>query len=84
MADDRIYIQCNICGGKLFLGKQFGWGAFYWRNYGKINGDEESPPLEDRLNKFFDDHFHPDSFPKNEHWNGDFGIVYEAEMEADQ
>lgn len=82
MADDRIYIKCNICGGKLFLGKQFGWGAFYWQNYWKMNGDEEAPPLEDRLNKFFEGHVHPEYSQENEHWNGDFSIVYEWDNKA--
>jgi len=82
MADDRIYIKCNICGGKLFLGKQFGFGAFYWQNYGKMNGDEEAHPLEDRLNKFFEYHVHPEYSPENEHWNGDFCIDYEWDNKA--
>lgn len=82
MADDRIYIKCNICGGKLFLGKRFGFGAFYWQNYGKMNGDEEAHPLEDRLNKFFEYHVHPEYSPENEHWNGDFCIDYEWDNKA--
>ena len=77
MADDRVYLQCNICGKKLFLGKQLGWSAFYWQNYGLINGDKKSPSLEYRLNKFFEDHFHPDA--DTEHWNGNYSIVYEID-----
>ena len=81
MADDRIYMQCNICGKKLYLGKQFGWEPFFWANYGKMNGDVTSPPLEDRLNKFFADHYHPDADVCR--WNGNFSIVYEAGSPAD-
>ena len=77
MANDRIYLQCNICGKKLFLGKQFAWGSFYWENYGKLNGDENSPPLEDRLNEFFTEHHHPEADVCK--WNGNYSIVYEID-----
>ena len=87
MADDRIYMQCNICGKKLYLGKQFGSGAFYWYNYGKENNEknrnnplwvkQDEQPLEYRLNEFFDEHCHPcEGFCK---WNGNFSIVYEMD-----
>ena len=77
MADDRIYIQCNICGKKLFLGKQFAWGPFYWRNYAQINGEKNAPPLEEKLNTFYQEHYHPNSNVCK--WNGNYSIVYEVE-----
>lgn len=80
MADDRVFIQCNVCGKKLFLGKQFGWEAFYWENYGKTNGDPNSPPLEDRLNEFFQEHVH--LYSDKEHWNGNYSIVYESDNDG--
>lgn len=76
MADDRVYMQCNICGKKLFLGKQLGWSAFYWENYGLITNPHSSP-LEVRLNVFFGNHTHPES--NSVSWNGDYSIVYESE-----
>lgn len=81
MANDRIYLQCNTCGKKLYLGKSYGDG-FYWTNYGKLNGSEDSAPLEDRLNVFFDEHIHPEVGPI-EHWDGDYSIVYEADNIGD-
>ncbi len=79
MADDRIFLKCNICGDTLFLGKQFGFSAFYWRNYGLMNGDKNSPSLEDRLNKFYEDHYHPEA-GMDKRWNGDYSIAYENEL----
>lgn len=57
MANNRIYLKCNGCGGLLFLGKRFSDG-YWWHNYGKDNHieDEDNRPLEDRLNNFFDIH----------------------------
>lgn len=81
MANDRIYLQCNTCGKKLYLGKSYGDG-FYWTNYGKLNGSEDFAPLEDRLNVFFDEHIHPEVGPI-EHWDGDYSIVYEADNIGD-
>ena len=72
MANNRIYLKCNICGDVLYLGKSFAMG-YYWENYGKINGDPNSPSLEDRLNKFFDEH----TYCKNEGNDGDYSIEYE-------
>lgn len=71
MADDRIYMQCNICGEKLFLGKQFGWGAYFWENY-------HNKSLEDSLNEFFGKHVHPGSDICR--WNGNYSIVYETDQ----
>lgn len=70
MADDRIYMQCNICGEKLYLGKQFGWGAFFWENY-------HNKSLEDSLNEFFEKHVHP--CENKCKWNGNYSIVYEID-----
>ena len=78
MANDRIYLKCNICGKTLFLGKQYGYGSFLWLNYDKINGDISSPSLEERLNDFYDEHGHPDS--DSEKWNGNYSIEYESDM----
>ena len=67
MANNRIYLKCDGCGGTLFLGKRF-VRAYYWMNYGKINNDnnraepkinykyQDETELEDRLNQFFADH----------------------------
>ena len=63
MADDRIYLRCKDCGKVLFLGKRLG-GGYYWTNYGLMNltlhgdaGGQDTRPLEDRLNEFYDEHF---------------------------
>lgn len=79
MADDRIYLKCNICGETLFLGKQFGCEPYYWLNYGKINGDINSPSLEERLNDFYEKHVHLDG--DYERWNGNYSIAYESDIE---
>lgn len=73
MADDRIYMQCNICGKKLYLGKQFGWQPFYWESY-------DGRTLEEKLNEFFEEHYHPgqDAYM----WNGNFIIVYESDNDG--
>ena len=78
MADDRIYLKCNICGETLFLGKQYAYGPFFWLNYGKLGGDISSPSLEERLNDFYDEHVHPDSDDKK--WNGNYSIEYESDI----
>lgn len=66
MADNRIYLKCEGCGGLLYLGKRLGWEGYYWYNYGKTNNafhgndrgytPQDERPLEDRLNEFFDKH----------------------------
>ena len=71
MADNRIYLKCNSCGGLLFLGKRLG-GGYFWANYGLMNkklleenpkpifvhgGDYDERPLEDRLNEFYHRHY---------------------------
>ena len=83
MANNRIYIRCQGCGGMLFLGKRFGDG-YYWYNYAKDNNaahandptwkKQDDRPLEDELNQFYDEH----------EWCGDtgldhFDIVYEMD-----
>lgn len=82
MADNRIYLKCEECGGLLFLGKRLG-GGYYWRNYGKENNannknnplwkTQDERPLEERLNDFYETH----------EWCGDsldhFKIVYEMD-----
>ena len=73
MANNRIYLKCNVCGEMLYLGKSFAMG-YYWENYGKLNGDPNSPPLEDRLNEFFDKH----TYCNNEGNDGDYSIEYES------
>lgn len=59
MANNRIYIRCNVCGEALFLGKQFG-EFFYWGNYRQEDGD-----LEDQLNGFFQEHRYCTDKPRN-------------------
>lgn len=73
MANNRIYLRCNECGEKLFLGKSFLMG-YYWTNYGKLNGDPNSPPLEDELNEFFIKHRYCGDNPTD----GDYSIDYET------
>ena len=73
MANNRIYLKCNVCGEMLYLGKSFAMG-YYWENYGKLNGDPNSPPLEDRLNEFFEKH----TYCNNEGNDGDYSIEYES------
>lgn len=65
MANNRIYLKCEGCGGLLFLGKRLG-GGYYWHNYG-ISANalcrgatgyvmQDESTLEDRLNIFFGKH----------------------------
>lgn len=92
MANNRIYIRCNVCGEALYLGKDF-LDGFYWENY-KNDGEH----LEDRLNRFFDEHTYchePVSEDAKKHYmydpklfpipgdvvdwpSGDFSIAYET------
>ena len=91
MADDRIYMQCNICGKKLYMGEQFAWGPFYWYNYGEENNKrnknnplwvkQDERPFEDHLNEFFSEHHHPDADVCK--WNGNFSIVYDEDDNSD-
>lgn len=76
MADDRIYMKCNICGSMLYLGKQFAYGPFFWENYA-LEKDSNAPSLEDQLNAFYEAHYHPESHTCK--WNGNFSIVYEID-----
>lgn len=83
MADDRIYLKCNICGETLFLGKQFGYSPFFWLNYGKLRGNISSPSLEERLNEFYEKHDHEiDEYGDYERWNGNYSIAYESDMKG--
>lgn len=50
MANNRIYLRCNSCGEKLFLGKRLG-GGYWYRNYRLEEGT-----LEEQLNKFYGKH----------------------------
>ena len=82
MANNRIYLKCEGCGGLLFLGKRFA-GGYCWHNYAKdINAarandpnwkKQDDRPLEDRLNDFYEAH----------EWCGDsldhFRITYEMD-----
>ncbi len=68
MADNRIYLRCKACGETLFLGKRSGGGYFY-NGYG-------APPLEERLNEFYDKHEWC-----NDHGLDCFEIEYEIEPE---
>lgn len=56
MANNRIYLRCKGCGATLFLGKSFLRG-YYFDRYG-------GPPLEDRLNEFYETHNYCD-LPKD-------------------
>ena len=67
MANDRIFLKCNVCGEELFLGKSF-FDGFYWENYAK-----EPIHLEDKLNDFFDEH----KYCNGNGSDGDFDIAYE-------
>ncbi len=69
MANNRIYIRCNVCGEALFLGKNFG-DYFYWANYVPEAGD-----LEDQLNEFFNEHRYCMEKPRN-------GPLYPYDEEA--
>ena len=66
MANNRIFIKCNICGEKLFLGKSF-YDGFYYENYNDV-------PLEDSLNDFYNKH----TFCNSDLSEGDFSIEYET------
>lgn len=82
MADNRIYLKCEECGGMLYLGKRLG-GGYYWYNYGAENNRkfkdnpnyklQDDRPLEARLNQFYDNH----------EWCGNsldhYKIVYESD-----
>ena len=85
MANNRIYLRCKGCGATLFLGKTFLRG-YYFDRYG-------GPPLEDRLNDFYETHNYCDcpkaeSKPYDERLfplpigyegcDGAFDIVYEC------
>ena len=66
MANNRIYLKCNVCGDTLFLGKSF-LSGYYWNKY-----EKEPVHLENRLNEFYENHT----------WcgnvcDGDFSIEYE-------
>lgn len=50
MANNRLYIKCNVCGETLFIGKSFG-GGFYYHNYG-----DDPRSLAEKLNDFYDRH----------------------------
>lgn len=76
MADDRIYLQCNVCGEKFFLGKQFAYGAFYLVDYAYEN-DTTKKTFIDRLNDFYEAHYHPCSDVCR--WNGNYSVVYETD-----
>lgn len=65
MADNRIYLKCNICGKKLYLGKSF-LDGFYYENYDKKT-------LEEKLNEFYDKH----TYCNKSYSDGDFDITYE-------
>lgn len=69
MANNRIYIRCNVCGEALYLGKHFRQG-FYWENYAA-----EEVHLEDELNEFFDEHKYCAEKPRN-------GPLYPYDEEA--
>ena len=72
MANNRIYLKCKCCGKTLFLGKRLG-GGYYISDYACYNG----VPLEDRLNRFYDEH----AFCPGTHFKGldCFEIEYEME-----
>ena len=85
MANNRIYLRCKGCGETLFLGKTFLRG-YYFDRYG-------GPPLEDRLNEFYETHnycdlpkaeskpYDTELFPLPEGFelcDGAFDIVYES------
>ena len=72
MADDRLYIQCNICGKKFFIGKQFAYGSFYLQDY-----YTDDKPFIDRLNEFYEDHNHCERYVCR--WNGNYSLVYETD-----
>lgn len=65
MADNRIYLKCEGCGGLLYLGKRLCM-TYFWRNYGKDNNSlpvkppgyvpQDERPLERRLNDFYNAH----------------------------
>lgn len=75
MADDRIYLQCNICGDKFFLGKQFAWDAFYLEDYHyELHHDKT---FIERLNEFYEAHNHIGEDVCR--YNGNYSIVYESD-----
>lgn len=71
MANNRIYLKCNICGKTLFLGKSFLQG-YYYVNYDQLK-DPGAPSLEDKLNNFYDEHVYCGDSSSD----GDFSIEYE-------
>lgn len=74
MANDRIYLKCNVCGALLYLGKSFAQG-FYYVNYDKER-DSSAPSLDEKLNMFYDKH----AFCGDSHSDGDFSLIYESDM----
>lgn len=75
MADDRIYLQCNICGDKFFLGKQFGWDAFYLADYDYVIHHDKT--FIERLNEFYEAHNHIGEDVCR--CNGNYSLVYESD-----
>lgn len=75
MADDRIYLQCNICGDKFFLGKQFAWDAFYLEDYHYEHHHDKT--FIERLNEFYEAHNHIGEDVCR--WNGNYSLVYESD-----
>lgn len=67
MANNRLYLKCNACGGMLFLGKSFAAG-FYYHDY-----ENNENHLEDRLNSFYDKHTWC-----SDTGDGDFSLEYEC------
>ena len=72
MANNRIFIRCNVCGEKLFLGKSF-LNGFYYENY-------DNSTLEDKINNFYNKH----TYCNDNDSDGDFDITYENENRTEK
>lgn len=76
MADNRIYMKCATCGAKLFLGKSHFNGAYY-ENYSQDEGS-----LEEKLNKFYDEHMHLDDTQNYNLLGTNFYIEHECDTDG--
>lgn len=76
MANNRIYLKCNVCGKTLFLGKSYLEGFFY-TNYEQFR-DPNPATLEIKLNNFYDEH----AYCEGSHNDGDFSIEYENPLDS--
>ncbi len=57
MANNRMYMKCEVCGEKVPFCIYFGSTYPHWK-FGQKGGQEDLPLPEWQLNGFFDEHMH--------------------------